>query len=261
VRHPFVGGRRGHQVQGACGCTGNLLDGAEPEDVGVAGRHAQRAFTAAADQQRWPGPLHGRWLLARAAGFRERPLKMLDHALEPVETCADRFPGDAGLVEFRSHGSPAEAEVEPSARELVGRGDLAGEQRGVPEADVEHAGAHPDPLGRLGSGDRERERRRCAQVIADVEHVVAQPFGLLALGAEGGGVTDAEEVEPEAVRAGRRCRRAGCGGHGHALPVKEPLRGAAQCASVCAGLSMADGGDAFSATSSGARAAATTGFG
>jgi hypothetical protein len=89
-------------------------------------------------------------------------------------------------------------QFQPATGEHVGGGDLAGQQRRVPERGVEHQGADPEPLRRRSRRDQSRKRRGDSQVISGEHGVVTLSLGTPAVLSEVVPRVDTEDVVREA---------------------------------------------------------------
>ncbi len=173
----------------------------------MCGCDTQNPVTCTTDEQRRPGAteaasLHRTWrrtLRERLEVGGEEPLQLGDRGGQLVGAGAERFPVDARLIELPLHVAGAEADLQPPASEDVGGGHLAGQQRRVPERDVEHQCAHPQPCGCRCRRDEQRKRRGSTQVVGGQDGVVAVLLGSPALVDECVTRADTKEVarEPE----------------------------------------------------------------
>ena len=152
VGHPFVHGLRVEQAKRPRRMSPRVDQAGETDDIGVLRREAQDPVTVSADQQR-----QARGVRRRRRGHGVASSSDLgDGLFELVDALVGWVPRQAGLVELRLHVPGPETEFQPAVEQL-GRGhDVAGEQCGPVEAGVEHKGAHPAALGRLGRGHHGR---------------------------------------------------------------------------------------------------------
>jgi isopenicillin N synthase-like dioxygenase len=187
--HQVVGLRRGAQPEHARWLACGLPDPCDPHDVGGLGGDPQHPLSRSPDDQRRPvtaesAVLH-RFQRRDAEPIPERGLllvpvrgedlaQLADRRGQPLRSLPERLPGDAGLVELPLHVPGAESDLETALGQDVGGRDLPGQQRRVPERDVDHHRPHPDPLGDRRRRDDLLERRGIPEVVGGEDRVVPE---------------------------------------------------------------------------------------
>jgi hypothetical protein len=123
----------------------------------------------------------------------ERP----DGLRQPAGTRPERFVGDPRLVELGLHVTGAEPDLQAPVAEDVGRGNLPGQQRRIPEGGVEHQGADAEPVCGVCGSDQDRKRGRRAKMIRREDGVIAETLGQTTPVSEGIPRPDPEHVARE----------------------------------------------------------------
>src|SRR5690606_19073833 len=99
--------------------------------------------------------------------------------------------------EFGLDVTRTQSELEPPVRELVGSGDVTGQQDRVVKRGVDDQSGQPNVLRCLGGEYQGRKRRGHAEVIRNADHVETLILGLTAFGypvAPGSGL---HQIHPE----------------------------------------------------------------
>jgi hypothetical protein len=127
----------------------------------------------------------------------------LDRLGQPGLAHRRRVERDAGRLVLGEPVAGPDAELDPPAGDPVERRQLAGQVHRVVEVVVEHQRAHPQPLGRLGGGLEDGQRRPLAghHVVPHAEDVEAGGLGVAREAAQLAGRRHTRrQLEPESER-------------------------------------------------------------
>ncbi|GAA2351887.1 hypothetical protein GCM10009854_32170 [Saccharopolyspora halophila] len=166
----------------------------------VAGSAHDQGWSGAAEAVVLHGLQHGYAVFGAQLGLQfvavggEQASELVDGLAHLAHAGTEGLPVDSGLVELPLHVPGADADLETSAGEDVGGGDVAGQHGGVPERRVEHQGADPQVFGGLRSCHQGGD----AEVVGAEKRVVAEGFDVAAGLGELGGRAEAVDVRGEA---------------------------------------------------------------
>jgi hypothetical protein len=185
---------RGGDPHSPRGLTFDLVYPRDADDVGVFGGQLQYTITSTANKKGWAGAVEAAtldWTKRRKpVGLPQLCLLIETVSREMTDEFVDGFPqlprpgrqrdeGDFRMVVFPFRMPSTKSDLKPAVGQDVRGGDIASQQRRIPQRRVEYQGPDSEPFGCGGGRNQGREGRCDSEMINGKYRVVATPFGTL----------------------------------------------------------------------------------